>query len=86
MNAMSQFLKQAMSDNRTGLASVKRVGILVATIAMSVALLILAASTLLGHDTAMAITGVAASLSALAGGSYVGGIHADAKRELKDGA
>ena len=74
MNAMSQFLKQAMSDNRTGLASVKRVGILVATIAMSVALLILAASTLLGHDTAMAIAAVATPLATMNGYSYVGGL------------
>lgn len=82
---MTPFLRQAASDNRNGLASAKRLGILAAILAESVACVILAAATLLGHDTAMAITGVAASLSALAGGSYVGGIHADAKRELKDG-
>lgn len=78
---MRDLLVQAMQDNKTGLGSSKRVNTVIATTAMSIAVVILAIGGMQGHDVAIAITGVSASLAGMCGYSYVGGKSVEQKRD-----
>lgn len=68
------WLRKAINDNSTGLPSTKRIGLLCATFALSVAVLILSAAFFYGHDTSVALGAVAVPLAGLNGYSYVGGL------------
>jgi hypothetical protein len=67
------WLLEAIKDSKTGAVSSRRLGMLIATIAMSVSVLILAIATLYGHDTSVALAAVSAPLAGLNGYSYVNG-------------
>ena len=67
------WLREAINDNRTNRASSKRVVMLMAGLAMSVAVVILAAAALYGYEVAAALASVCAPLAGMAGYSYVRG-------------
>jgi len=66
-----------MQDNKRGRGSSKRVGLLIATCAMSLSLILLAIAALYGHEVSMALGSVAVPLAGLNGYSYVGGKQAE---------
>lgn len=66
-------------EDKDGQLSVKRVGLLIATVALSVSALILSAAFYLGHDTSSALAAVCVPLAGLNGYSYVGGLNAEKK-------
>ena len=74
---MRELLTQAMQDNASQRGSSKRIGLLLATTAMSVSLVILAVASLSGHEVSMAMGAVAVPLAGLNGYSYVGGKQAE---------
>lgn len=76
-----QWLLQAIQDSKSGRVSSKRLGLLIATFAMSVSVLILATATLYGHDTSVALGAVCAPLAAMNGYSYVAGKLNEDKRD-----
>ena len=76
-----RLVTQALEDGRTGRGSSKRLVSLIATVAMSLAVVILAVAACYGNDVSVAITGVSAALSGLAGYSYVNGKAAEGKRD-----
>ena len=67
------WLREAINDNRTQRASSKRVVMLMAGLAMSVAVVILAAAALYGYEVAAALGAVCVPLAGMAGYSYVRG-------------
>jgi len=69
--AVRELLTQALQDNASNRGSSKRVNTVMATAAMSVSIVILAAAATMGHDVALAITGVSASLAGMCGYNYV---------------
>ena len=71
------WLREAVSDPATGRLSSKRVGLLLATLALSLSVVMLSIAQILGHDAALALGAVAVPLAGLNGYSYVRGIHAD---------
>lgn len=73
------WLREAINDNESGVASAKRLGLLVATSALSLSVTILAIAACFGHDVAMALGAVAVPLAGMNGYSYVGGITAEKK-------
>lgn len=73
------WLRQAINDPNSGAASSKRVGLLLATFALSLAVVILAVAALLRIDVAAALTAVAIPLAGLNGYSYVQGIAQEKK-------
>lgn len=75
---MNNWLHQTVCDT-SGQPSVKRVGLLVATTAMAVAVIVLAVSHLLGHDAAAALGAVCVPLAGMNGYSYVGGLQQEKK-------
>jgi len=77
------FLRQAAQDNKTGLASSKRVALLISVSAMSLSIVILSVAVYYGHDTAIAIGSLAVPLSGLAGYGYVRGKVAEDKRDAQ---
>ena len=74
-------LNEAMQDGRSGRGSSKRVGLLIATCAMSLSLVILSIAALSGHEVSMAMGAVAVPLAGLNGYSYVGGKMAEKPKE-----
>jgi hypothetical protein len=77
------WLREAISDGRTDRASAKRIAMLLATLAMSISLVILAAAGYIGNEVAMAMGAVAVPLAGLGGYSYVNGKTAEAKRDAE---
>lgn len=75
------WLREAINDSKTGLASSKRLGLLIATIAMSVSVLILAVAALFGQDTSVALGAVCVPLAGLNGYSYVNAKVMEQKRD-----
>ena len=71
---MRQLITEAIQDGKMGLGSSKRLNSVMATLAMSIAIVILAIAGMNGHDVALAISGVAVALSGLCGANYVGGL------------
>jgi len=78
---MSNWLREAISDGRTGLATTKRIVMLIAAIAMATSLIILAAAAFVGREVALALGAVAGPLAGMAGYGYVRGKVAEGKRE-----
>lgn len=75
------WLREAINDSTTNKASAKRISLLMAAFAMSVAIVILAVAALMvGRDVAAAIGAIAVPLAGLAGYGYVGGKAAELKR------
>jgi hypothetical protein len=75
------FLREAINDP-SGRSSSKRLGLLLATFALSLSIVMLSIAQILGYDAALALGAVAVPLAGLNGYSYVRGIHAD-KQEQK---
>lgn len=73
------WLREAISDGKSGTASAKRLAMLVATFALAIAVVVLAAAAYLGHDVALALGAVTVPLAGLGGYSYVGGKYAERK-------
>jgi hypothetical protein len=67
------WLREAVSDGRSGLISTKRIVMLLAGTAMSISTLALVAAVFLGWDVSGPLVAFGTSLSALAGAGYVGG-------------
>ena len=74
---MVTFLKEVISDSRTGKGSSKRFVFMLAGFALSLSTIILAIAACLGQDVGIAIGAVASSLAAFAGYGYVGGKKAE---------
>ena len=70
---IKQLAIEAMQDGRSGRGSSKRVNTVIATLAMSASIILLAIGGMNGHEVSLAITGVSASLAGMCGYSYVGG-------------
>lgn len=82
MRAVSNWLREAISDGRTGLASAKRIALLMAALSMSAAVVILSVAALVvGRDVAAALGAIAVPLAGLAGYGYVQGKAAEVKRD-----
>lgn len=81
---MMGILREAISDGRTGLASTKRIVMLLAGVSMALSTLALVAAVFLGHDVSGPLVAFGTSLSALAGAGYVGGKGFEAKRANKE--
>ena len=79
------WLSEAVSDDRTGRVSTKRIVMLVAGISMSIGTLALVAAVyVVDADLSGPLMTFGASLSALAGGGYVFGKKYDQKAEAKE--
>lgn len=75
------WLREAISDGRSGRASAKRIALLMAALAMSMAIVILAWAGLIGRDVAAALGAIAVPLAGLGGYAYVGGKTAEKGRD-----
>lgn len=76
------WLRESISDGRSNKASAKRIALLMASLAMSVAIVVLAfAALLVGRDVAAAMGAIAVPLAGLAGYGYVNGKSAEAQRD-----
>lgn len=67
------WLREAVSDGRSGRVSTKRIVMLSAGISLSVGTLALVAAVFADHDVSGPLVAFGTSLSALAGAGYVGG-------------
>ena len=67
------WLRETISDSRTGTASSKRVVMIMAAAAMSVAVIILALGALCGYEVAAALGAVCVPLAGMSGYGYVRG-------------
>lgn len=74
------WLREAINDPHTHAASSKRIGLLVATVALSTAVVVLSVAALLGYSVAGELGAVALPLAGLNGYSYVNGIVAEKKQ------
>lgn len=75
------WLREAINDSHTNKASSKRVTMLAATFSMSIAVVILAISSLLGHEVSSSLGAVCFPLAGLGGYSYVNGKAAERKSQ-----
>ena len=73
------WLRESISDGKTGTASSKRIAMLSGAISMSIAVLVLSAASLFGYDVAAALWAVTVPLAGLGGYSYVNGKVAENK-------
>ena len=78
-----KWIREAISDSQTGKASMKRVAMLIASIALATSLVILAAAAFVGREVALAMGAVAGPLAGLAGYGYVNGKTAELKRTVE---
>lgn len=76
----ANWLREAISDSSNGNASAKRVAMLSAVFALSIAVVVLAAAAFNGRDVALALGTVTVPLAGLGGYSYVGGKIAENNR------
>ena len=67
------WLRETITDSRTGKASSKRVVMLLAGVAMSAAVVILAVGAMFGHEVSAAMGAVCVPLAGMSGYSYVRG-------------
>lgn len=79
-----KWLREAISDGRTGLASTKRVVMLTAGLTMSLCTLVLTIASFFVDYVIPALTVFGGALAAQAGAGYVGGKFAEVKRESKE--
>lgn len=75
------WLREAINDGKTGQASSKRVVMLLAGVAMSLAVVVLAVAAVLGHPVAAELGAVSVPLAGMAGYSYVGAKAVEARNE-----
>lgn len=68
---MKELLTQALQENSSGRGSSKRIGLLMATTAMSISIILLSIAAMNGHEVGMALGAVAVPLAGLNGYSYV---------------
>ena len=81
MRKAMNWLLEAVADSTNNRVSSKRIGLLTATFALALSVLILSIAACLGQDVAMALGAVAVPLAGLNGFSYVGGKTVESKRE-----
>jgi hypothetical protein len=74
------WLREAIGDGASGRASSKRVAMLCAVFALSVAVVVLSVAAFNGRDVALALGTVTVPLAGLGGYSYVGGKIAENNR------
>lgn len=74
------WLREAIGDGVSGRASAKRVAMLSAVCALSIAVVVLAVAAYGGRDVALALGTVTVPLAGLGGYSYVGGKLAENER------
>lgn len=74
------WLREAISDSRTGKATTKRIVMLIAAVAMSISIIILAVAALYDNEVGLALASVATPLAGMAGYGYVRGKVAEGKR------
>lgn len=67
------WLRESISDGKTGKASSKRIAMLAGAASMSLAVIVLSAASLFGYDVAAALWAVTVPLAGLGGYSYVNG-------------
>ena len=67
------WLRESISDGKTGTASSKRVIALMAATALSFAVVVLSIAALFGYETYLELGAVTVPLAGLGGASYVGG-------------
>lgn len=67
------WLRESISDGKTGAASSKRIAMLSGAVSMSVAVIVLSAAAWFGYDVAAALWAVTVPLAGLGGYSYVNG-------------
>ena len=67
------WLRESISDGKTGQASSKRIAMLSGAISMSVAVIVLSVAAWFGYDVAAALWAVTVPLAGLGGYSYVNG-------------
>lgn len=67
------WLRESISDGKTGKASSKRIAMLAGAVSMSLAVVVLSAASLFGYDVAAALWAVTVPLAGLGGYSYVNG-------------
>ena len=67
------WLRESISDGKTGQASSKRIAMLAGAASMSLAVVVLSAASLFGYDVAAALWAVTVPLAGLGGYSYVNG-------------
>jgi len=77
-------LREMLTDGWSGRGSSKRAALLIATLALSAALILLALAAYVGRIVDVAIGSVAAALAGLGGAAYVGG--KSAEHRAADGA
>lgn len=75
------WVREAISDGRSGLASTKRIVMLMAGWSLSVSTLILAVAAYNGKDVNSPLVVFGGALASLAGASYVWAKHIEAKRD-----
>lgn len=75
------WLREAINDGKTGQASSKRVVMLLAGVAMSIAVIVLSVAAVFGHPVAGELGAVSVPLAGMAGYSYVGGRQAEVRNE-----
>ena len=67
------WMREAITDSRSGKASSKRIAMLAGAASMSLAVVVLSAASLFGYDVAAALWAVTVPLAGLGGYSYVNG-------------
>ena len=73
------WLRESISDGKTGTASSKRIAMLSGAISMSIAVIVLSVAAWFGYDVAAALWAVTVPLAGLGGYSYVNGKVAENK-------
>lgn len=71
------WLREAISDSTTRLASSKRLAMLIATTALAISVVGLTVAAILGHPVATELVAVSVPLAGLGGYSYVNGKQAE---------
>ena len=74
-----RWIRETINDSRTGKASSKRVVMLMAGVAMSVAVVLLAVAAMYGREVAAALGAVCVPLAGMAGYNYVQGKNVESK-------
>lgn len=78
------WLREAISDGRTGKASTKRIVMLISGFALSASTVLLTAAVFFGFDVSGPLAAFGTSLAVMAGGGYVGGKAMESRREEKN--
>ena len=71
--AVMNWLRETINNSQTGMASSKRIALLSGAVSMSIAVVVLAAAAVCGHEVAGELAAVCVPLAGLGGYSYVQG-------------